>query len=285
MVDPDEGTTLEFIPVSEFKGTKCAKLAQEDIEEKVNYWQNAMICCVLGANPPYEVLVGRTAGKKHTKKWNGESDHMRSHKSRIRHQKKLNQRSEDDFQLATKHITRHYVPRVARPKETATLDDLLQVNFYDALLEEDVIQEEAGMIGFLETKAKDYNIKQVMSRVCPNWQWEHNATMTNRGKIILSWHPRRYQFIIILKTDQLIHGEAIHLPTNQKFTFLYGKNLEEQRLPLWENLMALSQTLEDPWCVLGDFNSVLHQGERIGGLAVTDGEVKDFAACIQHCGL
>ncbi|KAJ8422261.1 hypothetical protein Cgig2_029104 [Carnegiea gigantea] len=49
--------------------------------------------------------------------------------------------------------------------------------------------------------------------------------------------------------------------------------------------MALSQTLEHPWCVLGDFNSVLHQGERIGGLDVTDGEVKDFTACIQHCGL
>jgi len=27
IVDPDEGTTLEFIPVSEFNGTKCAKLA------------------------------------------------------------------------------------------------------------------------------------------------------------------------------------------------------------------------------------------------------------------
>ncbi|KAJ8426938.1 hypothetical protein Cgig2_012898 [Carnegiea gigantea] len=35
----------------------------------------------------------------------------------------------------------------------------------------------------------------------------------------------------------------------------------------------------------GDFNSILHQGDRIGGINVTEGEIKDFAACIQHCGL
>ncbi|KAJ8436063.1 hypothetical protein Cgig2_000359 [Carnegiea gigantea] len=29
----------------------------EDIEEDVNYWKSAVICCVLGANPPYDVLA------------------------------------------------------------------------------------------------------------------------------------------------------------------------------------------------------------------------------------
>ena len=101
---------------------------------------------------------------------------------------------------------------------------------------------------------------QVVGKVCHNWQWEHNATMTDRGKIIISWHPRRYQFNMILKTDQMIHGEAIQLSTNKRFyiTFVYGRNLEEQRIPLWDDLKALSQSLDEPWCVLGDFNSVLH---------------------------
>ncbi|KAJ8437171.1 hypothetical protein Cgig2_010932 [Carnegiea gigantea] len=98
--------------------------------------------------------------------------------------------------------------------------------------------------------------------------------MTDRGGIILSWRPRRYQFNMILKTDQLIHGEAIQLSANKRFyiTFVYSRNLEEQRIPLWEDLKALSQSLEDPWCVLEDFNSVLHQRERIGGIEVIDGE-------------
>ncbi|KAJ8432338.1 hypothetical protein Cgig2_020687 [Carnegiea gigantea] len=140
---------------------------------------------------------------------------------------------------------------------------------------------------FLESKVKDQNMVQVMGKVCPYWQWVHNASMTKRGRIILSWHPRRYQFNMILKIDQLIHGEAIHLLTNMKFyiTFVYGRNLEDQRIPLWGDLMSLAQSLEDPWYMLGDFNSVLKLGERIGGVEVTDGETSDFAACIKQCGL
>jgi len=68
--------------------------------------------------------------------------------------------------------------------------------------------------------------------------------------------------------DQLIHGEVIQLSTTKKFfiTFVYGRNLEEQRLPLWDNIKEISQSLEGPWSIFGDFNSIRHQGERIGGL-------------------
>ncbi|KAJ8420948.1 hypothetical protein Cgig2_017687 [Carnegiea gigantea] len=51
LVDPDKGTALEFILVMEINGVKCAKVAMEDIEEEISYCQNAVICCVLGANP------------------------------------------------------------------------------------------------------------------------------------------------------------------------------------------------------------------------------------------
>jgi len=84
-------------------------------------------------------------------------------------------------------------------------------------------------------------------------------------------------------TDQLIYGEAIQISTNTKFliTFIYGRNLEEQRGPLWEDIRNLSHSLEDPWRILGDFNAVLHQGDRIGGVVVTNGETRDFAECTQ----
>ena len=44
-------------------------------------------------------------------------------------------------------------------------------------------------------------------------------------------------------------------------------------------------SIEDPWCILGDFNAVLHQGDRIGGVDVMDSETRDFAECIQACNL
>ena len=126
-----------------------------------------------------------------------------------------------------------------------------------------------------------------MSKVCANWKWEHNATMIERGRIILSWHPRKYHFNPILKTGQLLHGEVKHLPTNRNFflTLVYGRNLEDQRLPLWEALGLIALSLDDPYFVLGDFNSVLRMGETIGGVEVTKCETKDFATCITHNGL
>ncbi|KAJ8445967.1 hypothetical protein Cgig2_001285 [Carnegiea gigantea] len=56
MVDPSEGTLLEFILVIEINGIKCAKLVEEDVAQEIAYWQNAVLCCVLGANPPIEAI-------------------------------------------------------------------------------------------------------------------------------------------------------------------------------------------------------------------------------------
>jgi len=73
------------------------------------------------------------------------------------------------------------------------------------------------MVGFLETKVKEENMTQVVSKVCSNWQWVHNVDSNNRGRILVCGHPQRYQFQVIFKNDQVIHGRAIHLSTSNFF--------------------------------------------------------------------
>jgi len=58
MVDPIEGTALDFIPATEIQGIKCAKLVESNVVDEIAYWHNAFLCCVLGANPPLEVIDG-----------------------------------------------------------------------------------------------------------------------------------------------------------------------------------------------------------------------------------
>ena len=58
LVNPNEGNSLKFIPTSIINGTKCDKIMKEDVEPKVEYWKNAVLCSVLGANPPLEVIRG-----------------------------------------------------------------------------------------------------------------------------------------------------------------------------------------------------------------------------------
>ena len=85
----------------------------------------------------------------------------------------------------------------------------------------------------------------------------------------------------------MIHREVIQLSTAKKFfiTFVYGKNSEDHRIPLWDSIRTLSYNMDGPWSLVGDFNSVLYQGERIGGVDVQERETKAFAECLQQCNL
>ncbi|KAJ8421928.1 hypothetical protein Cgig2_033668 [Carnegiea gigantea] len=52
------GTSVKFVEASIINGLKCAKIATEDVTPKIEYWQLAILCSVLGANPPLEVMKG-----------------------------------------------------------------------------------------------------------------------------------------------------------------------------------------------------------------------------------
>jgi len=57
-VDPNEGTKLSFVPPQLINGIKCNRLKKSEVESKTIYWQNVVLCTVLGANPPFEVMKG-----------------------------------------------------------------------------------------------------------------------------------------------------------------------------------------------------------------------------------
>ncbi|KAJ8420589.1 hypothetical protein Cgig2_032287 [Carnegiea gigantea] len=40
-------------------GKKIAKIDKEDVENEIEYWQNAVIYSVLGVNPPNEIMQGQ----------------------------------------------------------------------------------------------------------------------------------------------------------------------------------------------------------------------------------
>ncbi|KAJ8423394.1 hypothetical protein Cgig2_029229 [Carnegiea gigantea] len=54
--DPEEGTNLKFIPPHTINGVRCAKLEQEDVADGIEYWQQSILCSVIGANPSFEFV-------------------------------------------------------------------------------------------------------------------------------------------------------------------------------------------------------------------------------------
>ncbi|VFQ88410.1 unnamed protein product [Cuscuta campestris] len=49
---------LHFIAAIEHNGCKIAKMTKDDIVETSSYWETAILMCILGANPPVEVVEG-----------------------------------------------------------------------------------------------------------------------------------------------------------------------------------------------------------------------------------
>ncbi|XP_062094066.1 uncharacterized protein LOC133800110 [Humulus lupulus] len=88
------------------------------------------------------------------------------------------------------------------------------------------------------------------------------------GRILLVWRDDIVQVNVIQEMDQLFHCEVRIKRTVLKayLSFVYGRNLLEERKELWSHL-TFPQASVEPWLVVGDFNAIFNFDDRIGGRA------------------
>ncbi|XP_060183090.1 uncharacterized protein LOC132613048 [Lycium barbarum] len=68
-------------------------------------------------------------------------------------------------------------------------------------------------------------------------------------------------------------------------TLVYAKCDRSERIELWDSMYNLASDMTLSWLVGGDFNVIVEEEEKYGGLPVTLNEVEDFRNCIQSCNL
>lgn len=51
MIDTNDCTSLKYVPTTKFNGVEFAKLKKEYVNVEIEYWQFAILCTVLVANP------------------------------------------------------------------------------------------------------------------------------------------------------------------------------------------------------------------------------------------
>jgi len=133
-----------------------------------------------------------------------------------------------------------------------------------------------GLLGLLETKVKIKSVEKVAATVFPGWRWIHNFSQNPKGRIWVAWKPSCYQIEATHISEQYIHCKAIQTSSNIKFyiTFVYGLNQAHLRKQTWEELSTI-QPLQEPWCIIGDFNAILNKEDRIGDEIVFS-DIKDM---------
>ncbi|XP_060182297.1 uncharacterized protein LOC132611960 [Lycium barbarum] len=68
-------------------------------------------------------------------------------------------------------------------------------------------------------------------------------------------------------------------------TMVYAKCESAARLELWDSIYFLASSMNLPRKVGGDFNVILNEEEKIGGLPVYPSKYEDFAFCVNSCEL
>ncbi|XP_074303188.1 uncharacterized protein LOC141637598 [Silene latifolia] len=69
------------------------------------------------------------------------------------------------------------------------------------------------------------------------------------------------------------------------FTLVYGFNKDKDRESLWESLISHGKRVDSRWMVCGDFNSLMHLNERIGGAEVQWHDVLPMKQMTVSCDL
>lgn len=106
------------------------------------------------------------------------------------------------------------------------------------------------------------------------------------GGIWCCWKQSCFSIDIVSVHPQYIH---LHIDPNVQggwfLTIVYAHPQERKRLELWEELQLIKHNVTAPWCVVGDFNSVLYEAEKVGGGPINAAAVDRFHDCLNYCEL
>ncbi|WRX16205.1 Reverse transcriptase domain - like 10 [Theobroma cacao] len=92
---------------------------------------------------------------------------------------------------------------------------------------------------------------------------------------------------VVLDQIQCLHVKLSSpwLPHPVYTSFVYAKCTRLERRELWNNLRIISDSVQAPWLVGGDFNSIVSCDERLHGAIPHDGSMEDLSSTLLDCGL
>ncbi|XP_056863946.1 uncharacterized protein LOC130511120 [Raphanus sativus] len=118
----------------------------------------------------------------------------------------------------------------------------------------------------IETRVKESKVKGILEKVVPGWSYMANYEYNRLGRIWVLWSPG-VRMTPCFQSDQIITVSMLLEGMDEEVfcSFIYGKNLVEERRELWRDLKSHQDSSiirKAPWIILGDFNEILHGFEH-----------------------
>ncbi|XP_060190353.1 uncharacterized protein LOC132619470 [Lycium barbarum] len=119
------------------------------------------------------------------------------------------------------------------------------------------------------------------------WEIFTDYPAVPNGRIWVCWKHQKIRVRVLYSDSQLVHCIVEDRDSYFKctMTFVCGLNTEVERKALWHQLRSLNTSINDPWVILGDFNTMLSVGDRINAAPVHPTELIDFQDCVEDIGV
>ncbi|XP_019107211.1 uncharacterized protein LOC109136048 [Beta vulgaris subsp. vulgaris] len=107
------------------------------------------------------------------------------------------------------------------------------------------------------------------------------------GGILLLWNSHVIDFQVLGEGAQGVHGvmEVRSLKSSFIFSTIYASPKFCIRNLFWNELKDIARSINKPWLVMGDFNDVVCQNEKLGGRKVSLRRANLYAETMDKCNL
>ncbi|XP_020272040.1 uncharacterized protein LOC109847208 [Asparagus officinalis] len=156
------------------------------------------------------------------------------------------------------------------------------------LVKQHIHQYHISFVALLETKIKEGKLPEIVKRIAANWRWFSNANSTCTARILMLWDPNILDLQISGFSAQHITCKVCSTDgrVDCYISSIYGFNHMEMRKELWLDLYQIHQVIGNShWLLSGDFNAVLGNEEKLGGVMLTDADILDFRSFTEDCQL
>ena len=117
--------------------------------------------------------------------------------------------------------------------------------------------------------------------------WHYVEPVGFVGGLLLLWKSHIIDFQVIGEGIQGVYGvvEVLSSKTSFVLSSIYASTKLHVRKQLWQELENFAMNLNQPWLVLGDFNEILNQSEKLGGKPISRSRADLYATTMDNCNL
>ncbi|XP_061353952.1 uncharacterized protein LOC133298637 [Gastrolobium bilobum] len=143
-----------------------------------------------------------------------------------------------------------------------------------------------SVLDLCETKVNSQIGNSIIRKLSFN-KFFMQQTVGFNGGIWVLWDDSELSLEIISHRHQFVHTRIMHNNSRKVefVTFIYASRRRCEKSSLWGNLRDLAETCEDAWMVIGDFNAMVDNSEKVGGSDFCWGSAQDFQNCLMDCNL